>query len=261
MQVLWKADQLTRMLCSSLNGNQLIVAATMARSLIEISAAFGHETNAIANIWKARKAEPAPDLESLCDFDVKARKIVCQILFGTKLKRDKTAESGVERTNILTLIDNACKELQTPGVRRLYDVLCDTVHPSIGSNRCFWRTTMFRRWASTYLYRRPERPGTLRRPAIRDWERSFVVPSRTGGDGLRLNEPGMTYASLGRCTLYHNHILALFGLVIHGFAFAAPKNLSIHVSTNLNMTFKPRNQFSSRPATRMTFVGFQRYAT
>ena len=110
----------------------------MARSLIEISAAFGHETNAIATIWKARKAEPAPDLESLCDFDVKARKIVCQILFGTKLKRDKTAESGVERTNILTLIDNACKELQTPGVRRLYDVLCDTVHPSIGSNRCFW---------------------------------------------------------------------------------------------------------------------------
>ena len=65
-------------------------------------------------------------------------KVIGQILFGTKLKRDKEPETGIERTNILTLVDKAGKLSQYLGIRRLYDILCDTVHPSVGSNRCFW---------------------------------------------------------------------------------------------------------------------------
>jgi hypothetical protein len=138
VQVLWKADQLIRTLSTALNFGDLIVAATMARSLIETAASFGCETHAITTLWKERKAKPAPDLDSLTDFNQEALKVIGQILFGTKLKKGEEAETGVLRTNILSFIDKASKLSEYTGIRRLYDILCDTVHPSIGSNRCFW---------------------------------------------------------------------------------------------------------------------------
>lgn len=138
VQVLWKADQLIRTLCTALNSGDLIVGATMARSLIETSASFGCETHALTLLWKERKSKAAPDLNSLTDFHQDTLKVIGQILFGTKLKRDDEPETGVERTNIITLINKAAKLSEYPGIRRLYDILCDTVHPSIGSNRCFW---------------------------------------------------------------------------------------------------------------------------
>jgi hypothetical protein len=116
----------------------------MTRSLIETAAAFGCESAAISDLWKARKSQPATDLNSLEAFDQDARKIVGQILFGTKLKKGKEPETGIERTNILTLIDKAEKVSENDWVRRFYELLCDTVHPSIGSNRCFWTKEPFK---------------------------------------------------------------------------------------------------------------------
>ncbi|MEK6299645.1 MAG: hypothetical protein AABO41_02900 [Acidobacteriota bacterium] len=138
VQVLWKADQFIRTLCNALNAGDLIVGATMARSLIETAASFGCETHSITTIWKERKAQPAADLNSLADFHQNAVKVIAQILFGTKLEKNKEPVTGVSRTNILTLIDKAGKLSEHRGIRKLYDILCDTVHPSIGSNRCFW---------------------------------------------------------------------------------------------------------------------------
>lgn len=138
VQVLWKADQLVRALSTAFNAGDLVVAATMARSLMETAAAFGSESYAMSELWKARKGEAAPDLDSLVQFDQEAMKIVGQILFGTKLKQEKEPETGIERTNVLTLIDKAAKLSENTWVRRYYEILCDTVHPSIGSNRCFW---------------------------------------------------------------------------------------------------------------------------
>jgi hypothetical protein len=110
----------------------------MARSLIETSAAFGVETDAITTLWKQRKLKPAPDDKSLEDFHHDAITVVGQILFGTKIKKDKQPVTGIERTNILTLIDKAERLSTSPGIRRDYEILCDTVHPSLGANRCFW---------------------------------------------------------------------------------------------------------------------------
>jgi hypothetical protein len=138
VQVLWKADQLIRTLCIALNKGDLIVGATMARSLIETAASFGCETHAITTLWRERKAKPAPDIDSLADFHQETLNMVGQILFGTKLKQGEEPETGFLRTNILTLIDKAGRLSEYKGIRRLYDILCDTVHPSVGSNRCFW---------------------------------------------------------------------------------------------------------------------------
>jgi hypothetical protein len=138
LQVLWKANQLIRSLSTALDSADLIVAATMARSLVETAAAFGWESDQLSVLWSARCKQPAPDAESLSDFVHQAEQLVGQILFGTKIKREKQPVTGIERTNILTLVDKAEKLSENPGLRNLYDELCDTVHPSIGSNRCFW---------------------------------------------------------------------------------------------------------------------------
>jgi hypothetical protein len=138
LQVLWKANQLIRCLATTLDTADLIVAATMARSLVETAAAFGVESDQISILWRERCRRPAPDLESLQDFVEDTRRVVGQILFGTKMKRDDTPETGIARTNIMTLIVKAEKLSDNPGLRTLYERLCDTVHPSIGSNRCFW---------------------------------------------------------------------------------------------------------------------------
>ena len=140
LQVLWKANQLIRTLCSALDSGDLIVAATMARSLVETAAAFGCESEQINELWKARTLKPAAGVDCLSEFVNRATEVVGQILFGTKIKEDGTPATGIERTNILTLIDKAEKVSAKPGVRILYGLLCDTVHPSIGSNRCFWTT-------------------------------------------------------------------------------------------------------------------------
>jgi hypothetical protein len=129
IQVLWKADQLIRGLCTSLNRGDLIVAATMARSLVETAATFGVETDAITTLWKERKLKPAPDDKSLEDFHRDAITVVSQILFGTKIKKDKQPVTGIKRTNILTLIDKAERLSTSPGLRVDYEILCDTVHP------------------------------------------------------------------------------------------------------------------------------------
>lgn len=138
LQVLWRADQLIRALCAALNSGDMIVAATMSRSLIETSASFGHESHEITKLWRDRKSCPAPDIDSLAEFYDEVKVRLAQVLFGTKLKADGEPITGIERTNILSLIDKAEKTTETPGIRKIYDILCDTVHPSIGSNRCFW---------------------------------------------------------------------------------------------------------------------------
>lgn len=138
VQVLWKSDQLIRTLCSALNAGDLIVAATMARSLMESTAAFGCETEAIGALWRERKGKPAPDIESLVEFDEAVFAVIGQIMFGTRLQKNEQPETGIQRTNIVTFIKKAEKLSEYSGLFRLYEVLCDTVHPSIGANRCFW---------------------------------------------------------------------------------------------------------------------------
>ncbi|MBA3832299.1 MAG: hypothetical protein H0X34_10495 [Chthoniobacterales bacterium] len=44
LHVLWKASQLIKTFCAAVDSGDLIVAATMARSLIETAAAFGVES-------------------------------------------------------------------------------------------------------------------------------------------------------------------------------------------------------------------------
>jgi hypothetical protein len=138
VQVLWKASQLIRALSYALNLGDLIAAATMARSLVETTASFGTESNQISRLWMDRARQSAPDIASLDKFLEEVNTVVGQVMFGTKLKKDKQPETGIERTNIMTLIDKAEKLSENPGLRRLYEVLCDTVHPSIGSSRAFW---------------------------------------------------------------------------------------------------------------------------
>jgi len=153
IQILWKTDQIVRSLCTALNERQLIVAAGMARSLIESSSAFCVEAHQIMTLWRTRKLEPASDAESLAQFESAVLERVGQILFGTKIKVKDEPATGIERTNILTLLKAATKLSEQPWIPKIYELLCDTVHPSIGSNRCFWVDEGVEDQPNVYTYR------------------------------------------------------------------------------------------------------------
>ena len=64
VQVLWKSDQLIRALFTALNAGDLIVAATMVRSLVESTAAFGSHPVAV-------KADVPMEIEDMaCEYNV-----------------------------------------------------------------------------------------------------------------------------------------------------------------------------------------------
>src|SRR5579859_2364063 len=141
--MLWKADQMVRALCHALNTRAMLVSAGMARSLMEASAAFGCETNRVNDLWRERKMKPAPTMESLVEFCTNINNIVFQRLFGTKLKRSDELETGIPRTNVMTFIRRAGELSETDWTERVYHLLCDAVHPSIGSNRALWTSESF----------------------------------------------------------------------------------------------------------------------
>lgn len=143
LDVLWKADQMVRALCEALNARAMLVAAGMARSMMETSAAFGCETNRVNDVWRERKKKPAPTMESLAEFCSSINSIVGQRLFGTKLKRGDEVETGIERTNVLTFIKKAGQLSETAWAERIYHLLCDAVHPSVGANRALWISESF----------------------------------------------------------------------------------------------------------------------
>jgi len=136
---LWKSEQLIRGLFDAMNKGQFIAAATLARGLVEISAAFGVETHGLGAAWRERKARSAPNAQSLTEFSNQCTRMLAQTIFGTRQKAsDGSLAAGIQRTNIVTLIKKAEKLSSTERLLQFYEVLCDTVHPSMGSNRTFF---------------------------------------------------------------------------------------------------------------------------
>jgi hypothetical protein len=82
--VLWKADQLIRNLYDAMNQQHFLVAAALARGLVEHSAAFGVETHQLGEMWRKRKAGPAADAESLRDFVSESTPLLASTTFGTR---------------------------------------------------------------------------------------------------------------------------------------------------------------------------------
>ena len=105
------------------NAGNLLTAATMARSLVEIGAIVRQLTDSI------KTAAEEKDLDAI-------DKAVMNVGFGTRIKdlyEDEIAKGEYKAQNILTIIDKMDKKMfqdEKPRLRDTYDLLSEFVHPN-----------------------------------------------------------------------------------------------------------------------------------
>lgn len=143
----WRADQLVESLVSSLNDWNLSASAALVRALLETAAAFAVESDEIISVWNGLKTRRVKTVDELLAVRQDLFKASVQSFWGTRLSpildqvKKGELKSNIQRTNILTLVQKACKRWGTPQLHDTYEVLCDAVHPSWGSGECFWSET------------------------------------------------------------------------------------------------------------------------
>ena len=135
----WRLEQLTDGLVFSLGSWNLSVGASMARCLVELASSWAIEAREAANLWRELKQRKIENEDEAMSVRSELKKGTLQMGIGTRLPSILKSGSGPERKNVLTFVDRAESVLERPGLRADYDVLCDAVHPSWGSNECFWR--------------------------------------------------------------------------------------------------------------------------
>lgn len=114
---------------------QIIPAAACARALIETAAAFWVEAGEIRERWATIKqetvkagisAEHSRQLTILCTKGMWGAK------FDKKVSRLSDTYGGIARTNILTQLEKLPRVTEY-ALPEDYQLLCNTVHPSLGS--------------------------------------------------------------------------------------------------------------------------------
>ena len=140
--VCWRTEQLSRAVQRAMTDWDLIVGASAARALLETAAAFTIEAGSVSSSWeqwKNRETNLTP--EGANEFRKLITPRVFQFIVGTRIPNyleGLSNQSTLTRTGILSLIDKAAKQKGPRNLRKLYDALCDAVHPNFGSNEVFF---------------------------------------------------------------------------------------------------------------------------
>jgi hypothetical protein len=128
----WRADGLVE----ALDGQQdPIVAATLARSLLESAASFWGDAKRVHGLWSEAKAEVG-EAGHAAETWVKLWHELEVITDGSKFS-DRAAEAKAtwgkfQRRNVLTEIQSLNKVTDVD-VEDIYEWLCNVVHPSVGT--------------------------------------------------------------------------------------------------------------------------------
>jgi hypothetical protein len=134
----WRASELATGLIWALNSWNLAVAATTARALVELAAAWNIESELFVDDWKKLRSTEIHSIEDFCKIRTAVYQQSKQMVWGTRLPSILGTAPQVQRTNILTLIEKASKRIEGLDLHASYDTLCDAVHPSWGSSECYW---------------------------------------------------------------------------------------------------------------------------
>jgi len=135
----WRLEQLTDGLVFSLGSWNLSVGASLARCLVELASSWAIEARDVARLWRDLRQRKIGNEDEAMSVRAELIKGTEQMAMGTRLPSILKSGHRLQRKNVLTFVDQAESILERPGLRADYDVLCDAVHPSWGSNECFWR--------------------------------------------------------------------------------------------------------------------------
>jgi hypothetical protein len=157
---LWRAAEFGDTTCASLAEWRVLSGAACARAMLEGVAAFVLEGEQLLMEWSGFKQRGVPDLASVSAFRDSFNAKLLQAQFGSRLgERAIGREAPFKRTNVLTLVEKFSKR---PGcdVTKMYEWLCDAVHPSFGFHTAYVATQGVHQAGATFaadLARRADR--------------------------------------------------------------------------------------------------------
>lgn len=137
LTTIWRADQLKDAVISSLNERTLITGASAARALFETACAFYVESNDIISDINNAKTKGIYDAVDATELRENLQRKALRITMGTRQKAILKEYEKFSRTNIMTLISKALKNLGLSRHMDYYEKLCDAVHPSFESFSSF----------------------------------------------------------------------------------------------------------------------------
>jgi hypothetical protein len=170
----------------------MISAATLARSLIELTLSYGEAVNVLRHKFENFEWNMLhTHVMELDQTDESGRRVglegfIERLMFGTRLPRRLAVMPGMEQKNILNTIDKIDKKLLRQGhgytVRPHYDFLSEIVHPNTLGYARFSSTarTLNNGWVEQLM---EERASSAFATEIADeclWSLSFATGSLNG---------------------------------------------------------------------------------
>jgi hypothetical protein len=134
----WRLGQLAAGLANAVQSWNLSVGASIARALLETASAWGVESRDLARAWAAVKSRRIATEDEAMKGRSQMMRASMQMCWGTRIQTIHKDNAAIRRTNVLTLVAKAAKLLDHASLEHEYEILCDAVHPSWGSNECFW---------------------------------------------------------------------------------------------------------------------------
>jgi hypothetical protein len=142
----WRAWELMDPCTTSLNNHQYVAAATLARSLLELTVNYGIAVNTLrASFENFPWQHLRTRVLGLDCVDERGKKVglesyIERLMSGTRLTEVVKVNPDMEQKNILSIIDKTDKALSRQGagylLRPHYDLLCELAHPNtIGYQR------------------------------------------------------------------------------------------------------------------------------
>jgi hypothetical protein len=138
----WRAAQFGEMVLVAFDAWHLGVAATLARSLLEMAAAYTVEAEDVIQAWNEMRPDTTARAQAL------RKRLIRQVVQMTlatrsrevlnKLGHTNEHPSRVARTKVGRLIEKAGKRLNDKRLGDLYGELSEAVHPNFGATEYYY---------------------------------------------------------------------------------------------------------------------------
>lgn len=126
----WRSIELLKPAVKCLNVHDIVSAAVLSRSLLELSTVYIMNANKIDATFKTLRF---PSNTLVMSDDIEA--LIVKMIWGTRLGNP---EPYLNQTNIFTLIQKLSKKPNASELLPTYEYLCELAHPNVIGNTRFW---------------------------------------------------------------------------------------------------------------------------
>ena len=126
----WRGMDLVGPAITNLNRGDVLAAAVLSRSCLELAATFVLNANAIERIFRETTVLGASNVVS-----TELEELLVKMIWGTRLGGP---EACLKQTNILTVLQKVGRDPQAAEIPDRYSYLCELAHPNFIGNALYW---------------------------------------------------------------------------------------------------------------------------